>query len=405
MREAGNRGLHVNMDVDPKWEGLKAKAPENDLVYVKEYLPGYRGGLVANGVHRYAPAVVKGDLERGAEVYENLTSGAGSAIRARESGRPGVLVIPLISPYVYLGGKLKLVASGRSSLDVLKVSISTNNGRTFVPVFSETQGKRRTATVDLKDKIFRRYAYWLRVELEGGTALESLEVENDFQHAPRTVPWLDKGKNTITVAADRDTAIATRSIACRITADPAFNKNETSTTMGVVFDNVDVRGDACWWKGGTGTMTVPVEVPGDLVSLRFSTQFRARSPKDRIRVTASADNGRAWREVAVLQGPTQGRTEHVRAEKWPVKTRKVLLRFEMTGNNTAGVQSFRIDADYHDPMAARALRPFRVVHRWKEGAREKMHAETIARLPAKYTIQAASEPEMVSVGYEMEGSR
>ena len=35
MREAGNRGLHVNMDVDPSWDGLKARAPENDLVYVK----------------------------------------------------------------------------------------------------------------------------------------------------------------------------------------------------------------------------------------------------------------------------------------------------------------------------------------------------------------------------------
>jgi hypothetical protein len=405
VREAGNRGLHVNMDVDPKWDGLNAKAPENDLVYVKEYLPGYRGGLVANGVHRYAPNLAKGDLARGAEVYENLTSGGASAIRVQRAGRPGVVVIPLISPYVYLGGKLKLAASSRSGADLLKVSISTNNGRTFVPVYSATPGRAAMATVDLKEKIFRRYAYWLRLELDGGAALDSLEVENDFQHAPRTLPWLDKGKNTITVAADRDTAIATRSIACRITMDTAFDKNETSTTMGVVFDNVDVRGDACWWKGGTGTMTVPVEVPGDLVSLGFSTQFRARSPKDRIRVTASADKGRAWREVAVLQGPTQGRTEHIRAEKWPAKTRKVLLRFEMTGNNTAGVQSFRIDADYRDPMAARTVRPFRVVHRWKEGGLEKMHAEDVVRLPAKYTIQAGSEPEMVSVSYEMEGSR
>jgi hypothetical protein len=405
VREAGNRGLHVNMDVDSSWEGLKAKAPENDLVYVKEYLPGYRGGLVANGTHRYAPSLSQGDLERGAEVYENLTSGGASTVRVKGVGRPGVVVIPLISPYVYLGGKLKLVATGRSSSDSLKVSISTNNGRTFAPIHSATPSERTQATVDLKDRIFRRYAYWLRIELLGGAALDSIEIENDFQHAPRTLPWLDAGKNTITVAADGDTAIATRSIACRITGEAAFDKNETSATMGVVFDNVDLRFDACWWKGGTGTMTVPVEVPGDLVSLGFSTQFRARSTKDRIRVTASADNAKSWREIAVLRGPTQGRTEHIRAEKWPAKTRKVLLRFEMTGDNTAGVQSFRIDADYRDPMAAGTFRPFRVVHRWKEGGREKSHTENIARLPAKYTIQAGSAPEMLSVSYEMGESR
>ena len=331
VREAGNRGLHVNMDVDPSWDGLKARAPENDLVYVKEYLPGYRGGLVANGVHRYAPDLAKGDLARGAEVYENLTSGGAQGIRVKQSGRPGMAVIPLNSPYVYLGGKLKLAASGRSASDVVNVSISTNNGRTFAPIHSASPGKQEQMTIDLKDKIFRRYTYWLRIELLGAAALDSIEVENDFQHAPRTMSWLDTGKNTITVAADRDPTIATRSIACRITADPAFTKNETTGTMGVAFENVDLRGDACWWKGGTGTMTVPVEVPGDMVGLGFSTQFRARSTKDRIRVTASVDGGRSWREVAVLRGPTQGRTEHVRVDKWPAKTRKVLLRFEMTG--------------------------------------------------------------------------
>ena len=45
-------------------------------------------------------------------------------------------------------------------------------------------------------------------------------------------------------------------------------------------------------------------------------------------------------------GPTQGRTEHIKVAKWAGGTRKALLRFEMTGNNTVGVQNFRVDADY-----------------------------------------------------------
>ena len=207
-------------------------------------------------------------------MYDNLTSGGARAVRVKAAGRPGVVVFPLISPYVYLGGRVKVVASGRSGSDGLKVSISTNNARLFADSCGQSR-QAHEATVDLKDKIFRRYAYWLKFELEGDASLDSIEVENDFQHAPRTMPWLDKGKNTITVAVDRDAAIATRSIACRITNEAGFNKNETTGTMGVEFDNVDVRGDACWWKGGTGTMTVPVEVPGDMLSLGFSTQFRA----------------------------------------------------------------------------------------------------------------------------------
>ena len=92
-------------------------------------------------------------------------------------------------------------------------------------------------------------------------------------------------------------------------------------------------------------------------------------------------------------------------EKWPAGVRKALLRFEMTGNNTVGVQNFRVHADYRDPLASKIASPFRVVHRWKEDGREQTHAETISRLPARYTIRSGADPEMVSVSYEMAASR
>jgi len=405
VREAGNRGLHVNMDLDPTWDGLKAKAPDNDLVYLKDFFPGYRGGVAANGVHRYVPNLAAGDLALGAEVFDNLASGGSPALRVKSVGRSGVAIIPLISPYVYLGGRLRIKATGRSASDHLTVSISLNNARSFVKIFSGAIDGPTETKIDLKDRVLRRYSYWLRIELTGAAGLNALEIENDFQHAPRTLPWLAKGKNTITVAADGDPTIATRSIVCRITPDPSFTKNETSSTMGVEFDNVDLKYDACWWKGGTGSMTVPIEMPGDLVSLGFSAQIRARGERDRVRVIASTNNGKTWRELAVMKGPTPGRTGHFRFADWPRGTRKLLLRFELTGNNTVGVQHFRVDADYRDPMAASTARPFRVVHRWSEGGRDRSHVETIARLPAKYAIPTRSDPEMVSVSYEMPASR
>jgi hypothetical protein len=405
IRAAGNRGLHVNMDTDPNWDGLKAKAPENDLVYLKEFFPGYRGRVAASGTHRYAPSLAAGDLERGAEVFENLVSGATPALRVKDAGRPGVAVIPIESPYVYLGGQLRLKAVGRSAGDRLTVSISTNNGRSFAPIYSAPIEGPTEAKIDLKERIFRRYAYWLRLELAGSMGLDAFEVENDFQHAPRTLPWLGNGKNTVTVAADTDPTLATRFVACRITADPSFAKNETSGTMGIGFDNVDLREDACWWQGGTGMMTVPIKVPGDLVALGFSAQIRARGEKDRVRIAASTNDAKTWRQVAVMTGPTQGRTGHFRVTDWPRGTRKALLRFELTGNNTVGVQSFRVDALYRDPLASTPFRPFRVSYRWKEAGQERSHTESISRLPAKYTIQARTDPEMISVAYEMEATR
>src|SRR4029077_7176537 len=104
VREAGNRGLHVNGG--PGWHGLKAKAPEADLVYLKDFFPGYNGGMVGNGIHRYAPDIKAAGLAVGPEAYENLTP----ALQLKDSSKPGVAIVPIASPYIYLGGKLKLQA-------------------------------------------------------------------------------------------------------------------------------------------------------------------------------------------------------------------------------------------------------------------------------------------------------
>src|SRR5262249_59022520 len=89
LREAGNRGLHVNMDVVPSWDGLKGRAPENDLVYVDEFFPGYRGGVVANGVHKYAPGLSAGDLARGPAGLRNPALGPSPALRVEDPSQPG----------------------------------------------------------------------------------------------------------------------------------------------------------------------------------------------------------------------------------------------------------------------------------------------------------------------------
>ena len=389
-REAGHRGLHVNGD--KSWDVLKQKAPNDDLVYLKQFYPGFTGGVVANGTHVYRPAL--DDLIRNSLSNSNLTHVPGQGLRVKKAGTPGSLVIDLTSPYVYLGGRVWVSSLGSPGV---KLSLSTNHGRTFIPLSPSTA----PGEIELGERIARRYQYQLKVELSGSTSMRLITVENDFQHAPRTLPWLGKGENKITVAADSNTSTTTRTVSCRITPDSAYAKNESVHSMGVTFDNLDVREDGAWWKGGTGSMTVPIETPGDLKALRFGAQVRARGAKDRIRMLTSFDNGSTWAEAASISGPTPGTTRYFRFDQIPAGARKALLKYELTGNNTVGVFSFRVDAEYRDPLATAAFRPFRVVHKWKENGQEKSHAEPITRLPSTYSIRAESDPEMISVTYQM----
>jgi hypothetical protein len=405
VREAGNRGLYVNMAEAPAWDGLKAKAPENDLVYLKDFFPGYNGGLVGNGTHRYVPDLASGGLAAGADVYENLATGASPALRLRTGGKPGVAIVAITSPYVYLGGRLKVKAVRKAEADKVRIAISTNNGRTFTPLWAADQVGQSEAVVDLKDRIFRRYAYWLKIELTSadadGAGLEAFAVENDIQHAPRTLPWLGKGSNTITVAADQDTGLASRASTGRITPDARFAKNESTGSMGVVFDNLKVDDGSCWWKGGVGRMTVPIKAPGDLVALGCCTHIRARGAKDVVRLLLSFDDGKTWKEAAKIAGPTLATTQYFRFTQIPAGKKQALLRYELSGNNAVGIFSFRIDADYKDPRAAKEFLPFDVVYRWKEKGKVTTHRETIGQLPFTFQVETAAVPEMVSVTYEM----
>jgi hypothetical protein len=399
VREAGNRGLDVNGD--RSWDGLRARAPEGDLGYLKQFFPGYNGGIVANGSHRYAPDLAAGGLAAGAEVYDNLTAGGSPPLRPKAAGRPGVAVVELASPYVYLDGKLRARGVRPAAADRVAFSVSTNGGRTFAPLWTANQVGPWTATVDLKPRVARRYAYWLKVELTGGGGLEALTVENDFQHAPRTLPWLGKGDTTITVAADGDPRMASRAFTGRITPAAEFQNNESTRSLGVTFDNLEVRDGSCWWRGGTGSMTLPIQTPGDLVGLRFGGHVRARDAKDRVRMLVSFDGGQSWKEAASIVGPTPATTGFFEFRDVPPGTRRALLRYELSGNNTIGLFSFRADADYRDPLGARAFRPFSVIHRWKESGRDRQAERRVDRLPFTYTLHADAEPEMVSVSYRM----
>ncbi len=84
----------------------------------------------------------------------------------------------------------------------------------------------------------------------------------------------------------------------------------------------------------------------------------------------------------------------------PAGTRNALLKYELTGNNTVGIFTFRVDADYRDPLS-HGFRSFTVVHRWKEGGQEKSFRHTVDHLPLTYTIPVSTDPEMVSVTYQM----
>jgi len=181
------------------------------------------------------------------------------------------------------GRQVKLSAYCKTAADHVTVSLSTNNGRSFTPLWTTDRTGVSETVLELKERVLRRYAYQLKVEIVAstpqGAGLTALAAENDLQHAPRTLPWLGKGA---TPSPLPETAI------------PRWPPGPSPAVSPPIPSLLKTRPHRRWrhlrqsacgrWNvlvdRGVGTMTVPIETPGEMVALRFGAHIRARGAKD-----------------------------------------------------------------------------------------------------------------------------
>jgi len=399
-RNWSNKGLHVNMDIEGQAPGsLKAVPGKGDLRYAPEY-GDVAPGRVGNGTLVYQVPLAGADLPDSALRLENLVSGGETdapVLRVREAGTPGVFELRMPSSYVYLGGLMKgtfVVGEGGS----IRVSFSRNNGLDWTEFFSRTVPGRSEQTIDLKPLVYRLYDYRLRFELTGeGTGLDALRLEHDVQHSQRALPALVEGENTITFSA---TPADESTITIEGKTSPETQGNQlVALEFHPTFESVESTQYGLQVRGGRGSVTFPVETPGEMTRLRFGTHYRARDERDGWDYQVSFDDGRTWHTVGRAAGPYPGRAEYVTFEDIPAGTTRALVRFAGQQRNTTLIFDFRIDADYREP--AGGFRPVKVTYVWEEGDVEKRDVH-VARSPEEtYTITCGPEPRMKSLIVEL----
>ncbi len=392
-----NRGLHVNMD-----EGggvprcLDQEVGKGDLCYAPKY-GDIAPGRIGNGTHVYQVPLASGAARGGALRWENLActedDQEAPALHVRSAESPGVLELRMPSSYIYLGGSLSgkfVVGEGGS----VRIHLSRNNGMDWTEILARTDPGRFEQTLDLKPLVYRLYDYRLRFELQGaGTGLDALRLEHDVQHSQRPLPALVEGENTITFSA----APANEST---ITIEGATQPQAKGNQLAVnefrpTLEGVALKERGLWLVGGEGSVTFPVETPGDMVRLRFGTHYRARNERDGWDYLVSFDDGTTWTKVGRAAGPTAGHCEYVTYEEVPAGVRKALVRFAGTQDEETLIFDFRIDADYVEPQGG--FRQVKVTYVWEEGGVEKRDVH-IARKPEEtYAITCGDAPVMRSL--------
>ncbi len=393
-RNWSNKGLYVDMDsartgrkVD-NITSLTGRIGKGEFAYARDY-GDLAPGRIGNGTLVYEVPLAKGISRIAPLGYENIASkaedGASPALHVKSPGLPGTLTIRMPSSYVYLSGTLQTaftVGQGGS----MRLFLSRNNGLDWKEIYTNTNPGAYEETLDLTPLVYRLYDYRLKFELMGtGTGLDALRISHDIQHSQRALPALGPGENTITFSASPNEGTVTIEGLTR----PEGKGNQLSIMeYRPVFDGV-----ACTERGlkapaAGGTITLPIETPGDMVRLRMGCSYQTRARNTGWDFLVSFDGGDTWLEAGRVEGGLPGMSGYVTFPRVGKPTRKALVRF--AGGDDSLVLNLRIDADYKEPRGA--FRPVRITYIWEEAGLEKRDVH-VAKTPREtYQIHCSTNP-------------
>ncbi|MCW8131146.1 MAG: hypothetical protein KIS92_12425 [Planctomycetota bacterium] len=380
-------------------------APDEGVLKSREHL-GYQTklgdlapGRIGNGTLAYQVPLANGAFRKTALAAENLATTAedkaAPAVHVKDANAAGVLVLRMPSSYVYLNGSLTFKA-GVGSGGSIAVSFSDDHGNNWKEVAKvDASGNQ---TVDLKPFAHLRYDYRLRFELKGaGTGLDDLKIVHMIQHSQAPLPLLTEGANTITfnagaaegtVVYEGNTdpkAAAAKKVVALMDYKPAMQGLQPHLLM---------VGDS-----GKGEGILNVETPGVMTRLRVNAHWRARDARDGYEVSVSFDEGKTWKAVEKLEGPTPACTKYFTIESVPAGTKKAQLKFAGRQVNTTCLFDLCIHADYKEPHGG--FRPVKITYLWEEGGQPKSDVHTATKANETYTIKVGAKPRMKSIVLEL----
>jgi hypothetical protein len=390
-----NKGLHVNMD-QGKLDRVNAKVGEGDMRYTPRY-GDMAPGRIGNGTHEYDVPFASGAWRSGALVAENLAGRpddlATPAVRVKDAASPGVLVIRMPSSYVYLTGSATLNAVVPAGGGI-KVSFSDNHGLRWKEL--QRIAASGDQTIELSPLVLRRYDYRLKIEMTGkGTGLDALRFVHDVQHSQRALPALGEGTNRIAFS----TGAAEGTITLEASAGaPESKKALAYTDFNPMISNLSPEllrvAD-----GRKGEITFPVTTPGEMTRLRFGAHYRARDERDGYDMQVSFDDGKTFKTVDRLAGPTPGHCHYITYSDVPAGTTSAKVRFSGQQRNVTCMFNFRIDADYKEPRGG--FRPVKITYAWEENGMAKQDVRIAKQPNENYVINCASKPLMKSITVEV----
>jgi hypothetical protein len=310
------------------------------------------------------------------------------------SHEANAFVLRFPSSYVYVKGQAKVKTTVAAGGNVI-VSFSDNNGLDWQEVAKIDKSGEQT--IDLSDRVKRRYDYRLKFALSGdGTRVDGIHAIHDFQCSQAALPVIAEGENQLTFSAGPQEGT--------ITIDGSTEKEQAKEKQQLAIADfhpvLSGVGENLRLEGGSGEATFNVTTPGDMSRLRLSVVWRARDARDGWETLVSFDDGKTFKPVekGKLQGGTKGESRYLIVNDIPPGVKQAKVKFVGTQRNTTCLFDLRIDADYKEPVGG--FKPVKITYAWDEAGQAKTHTH-VAKSPSE-TYAITCGPKAVVKSFTMQ---
>ncbi len=305
----------------------------------------------------------------------------------------------------------------RTDQDRAKLSVSTNNGRTWKQVWA-SQPRQASAKVNLRDEVNGLYETLIRVELLARSQprdalLKSLGLKAMTEFNTKTNPALNWGQNTVYVGAGDQSESIVYWPDLRGDKWKPYASDSGNMTTGANEYGVGNMFPAK--RGHEGYVVFRMDAPADITRVTYGGRFAVLNSDSRVELCHSFDEGKTWTTDWTLAQAAPDIVHYPTLDKVPPGTRTVLYKYaalrDAAKRPSASIYAVRMEADYA-PAAKAVSGPIEVTFAWKERQddytlKPRSHTQAVTTLPFKYVINVggADHPVMEALAVRLVGAR
>ena len=355
--------------------------------------------LRGNGICTFKPALDKGEFQRNAHSFSNITSSSAGGIEPERPGQAAEIVFKVEAANVITALKIRGKLFRESKADTARIAISTVNGLTWREVWRAESMGEQPIDLQLGNEVNGAYEVLVKVSLLAARSISGVQLHDiDFKTITmlnsKTQPRLNVGRNVVYVGAGEQTE--------SIVLWPEL---ERDAYKGYVVEEQNIAAAASH-PGYMGVMhaakahepayvVFKIDAPRNLTRINYGGRLYNRAPGSHIDFLHSFDGGKNWQRSWSLTNTSQpwDVIHYETVASIPAGVRSVLFKYVLessaAGADACSLYAVRMEAGYKP--ADQTVEPIQVTFDWSErqpdySLVERSHTEAITSLPHRYTI-------------------